>query len=202
MIPAKHFHPDRSVALLVFSNLVTIVFAVVQKWDVGYIMWIYWGQSVIIGCFNWRRILDLKQFSTEGFRINDRPVEPTRATQVQTAWFFLFHYGFFHFIYSVFLIQEKKVQSDTPIIGIVMCVLMFLVNHAFSYRHNRERDAERIPNIGTIMFFPYARIVPMHLTIIFGKAFLKGSAGELLLFLGLKTIADVVMHMVEHSGKH
>ena len=199
MNTSDHFRADRSALLLILSNLVTIFLAVVQQWNVQDLMWIYWGQSIIIGVFNWRRILDLKQFSTEGFRVNDQPVEPTRRTQVQTAWFFLFHYGFFHIGYLVFLMSEKKPDAVTPVFGIAVCILAFLVNHAFSYRHNRQRDMDRAPNIGTIMFFPYARIIPMHLTILFGSHFVRDSSGRLLLFLGLKTLADVIMHMVEHA---
>ncbi len=170
-----------------------------EKWDIGQVMWIYWAQSVVIGCFNWKRILDLRQFSTEGFRINNRAVRPTRATQRQTAWFFLVHYGFFHVIYAFFLSRENRTLSGMPVFYVAACILIFLVNHGFSYWHNRQRDLSRTPNIGTIMFFPYARIVPMHLTIIFGSHFSKYSTGILALFLGLKTLADLIMHMVEHA---
>ncbi len=90
-----------STRVLLLSNLATILFAVVQQWDVSVVMWIYWGQSVIIGYFNVRRMLALKQYSTENFRINNRPAEPTRKTQRQTAFFFAVHYGFFHFAYLV-----------------------------------------------------------------------------------------------------
>jgi hypothetical protein len=195
----KYLRADKSVALLIFSNLVTIAIAALQKWDVRDVMWIYWGQSVIIGIFNWRRILDLKQFSTKGFRINDRPVQPTRKTQVQTAWFFLFHYGFFHFIYLTFLLHEKNPFPDTPVLLIVVPILTFLINHGFSYRYNRKSDRSKTPNIGTIMFSPYARIIPMHLTILFGSQFATDSGGKLFVFLGLKTLADVIMHMLKHS---
>ena len=99
----------------------------------------------------------------------------------------------------MFLTSEKDPLPGTPVVGIGVCVLTFLVNHAFSYAQNKERDAKRVPNIGTIMFFPYARIIPMHLTIIFGSHFAKASTGDLVLFLGLKTVADVIMHMVEHA---
>ena len=66
-------------------------------------------------------------------------------------------------------------------------------------KHNLEKDSERVPNIGTVMFFPYLRIIPMHLTIIFGGMFAKESTIVLLIFLGLKTFADVLMHVIEHS---
>ena len=196
----RHFQVTNSVVALVLSNLVTICFAVVQIWDVSEVMLVYWGQSIIIGVFNWKRILDLKQFSTNGFRINNQTVKPTRATQLKTAWFFLFHYGLFHFVYFFFLFSEERHMSGIAIFGITVCILVFLVNHGFSYWHNRQRDLSRTPNIGNIMFFPYARIIPMHLTIIFGSYLAGDGSGILILFLGLKTLADVIMHMVEHDG--
>ncbi|NIP29465.1 MAG: hypothetical protein GTN99_09095 [Candidatus Dadabacteria bacterium] len=58
---------------------------------------------------------------------------------------------------------------------------------------------KRTPNIGTMMFFPYARILPMHFTIIFGGSIAKASSKSLVLFLVLKTLADLIMHMIEHA---
>ena len=196
----RHFQITNSVVALVLSNLVTIFFAVVQIWDIFEVMLVYWGQSIIIGVFNGKRILDLKQFSTKGFRVNNQPVKPTRATQVSTAWFFFIHYGFFHFGYLIFLLSQEKHMSGIAIFGITICILVFLVNHGFSYRQNRQKDLSRTPNIGTIMFFPYARIIPMHFTIIFGSSLAGDGRGTLIFFLGLKTLADVIMHMVEHYG--
>ncbi|HIF85343.1 MAG TPA: hypothetical protein EYQ30_00730 [Gammaproteobacteria bacterium] len=42
----------RALALLL-PKLITIVFAIVQGWNVVEVMWIYWWQSVIIGVFNY-----------------------------------------------------------------------------------------------------------------------------------------------------
>jgi hypothetical protein len=191
------WHQDLSSASLILSNLVTIVIAVMQDWNLGVLIWIYWGQSVIIGLANFVRILSLKKFSTENFKINDEPVPPTRWTQIRTAFFFLFHYGFFHLGYLFFLRQGHPVASaDLSMIG--MCILIFLGNHVFSLIINIRRDLERVPNIGTMMFFPYARIIPIHLTIIFGTQMAKGTQ-QLIFFLALKTVADVIMHIVEHS---
>lgn len=195
----KQFHTDRSALYLIISNLLTIVLAVYEKWDLSEIMWIYWGQSVIIGYFNYRRILDLRQFSTSGFSINNRPAKPTMQTQKSTARFFAVHYGFFHLIYMVFLFDQTKSVTRSSLVFIILCTVIFFFNHRYSYFHNRERDMHRTPNIGTVMFFPYLRIIPMHLTIIIGQDFAKGSSKGLILFLGLKTLADLIMHMIEHA---
>jgi hypothetical protein len=193
----RYLRRDLSAHSLILSNLVTIVLAVVQRWDISVLMWIYWCQSVIIGLSNFTRILTLREFSTKGFRINKKPVEPTKQTQLTTAFFFLTHYGFFHLVYFVFLLtgSQLDVQDIAPM---TLCVAIFLLNHTFSFMFNLKRDSARKPNIGRVMFFPYARIIPLHLTIIFGSILGKGM-GKMILFLLLKTLADLIMHGVEHA---
>jgi hypothetical protein len=200
---AKYFRADRSTAVLVLSNLVTIVVALALRWRTWDVMCVYWGQSVIIGFFTCLRILDLKQFSTEGVRMNDRPLEPTRSTKWRVAGFFVLHYGSFHLVYLIFLLVFALIKPDSsiPFVGIGLCLLAFLGSHAFSFWHNRERDRSRTPNIGSVMAFPYCRVIPMHLTIIFGGFVGPDSSLALLFFLVLKTVADVVMHMVEHADR-
>jgi len=190
---------DRSVVVLLLSNVLTIALAVYQHWDVFVVMWVYWGQSVIIGYFNFRRILDLKKFSTAGFLINDQPVKPTPQTQRQTAVFFALHYGIFHLVYLGFLGADTKVAGAFPVFNVLVCIGVFYLNHWFSYRYNREQEQDRVPNIGSIMFFPYIRIIPMHLMIIAGVTFLGGSTRALIIFLLMKTAADVAMHIIEHA---
>jgi hypothetical protein len=196
---AGQLSTDRSVVVLLLSNLVTIGLAIYQQWNVFVLMWIYWGQSVVIGYFNVHRIMDLKEFSTSGFLINNKPVKPTPETQRKTAVFFALHYGMFHLGYMIFLFQKTGVEGGFPLFGVVLCIGVFFLNHWFSYRYNREQEQDRVPNIGNIMFFPYIRIIPMHLMIAAGVTFFGGRAGALIAFLLLKTAADVAMHVVEHA---
>jgi uncharacterized protein DUF6498 len=189
---------DRSVWLLLVSNLIVIILALVQRWSIGELLWIYWWQNVIIGFFNWRRILNLKSFSTDGFKIDGRQPEATLQTQKSTAWFFLLHYGVFHVVYCIFLISVLPKPTPDFLVHGAIGLAIFLFNHAFSYLYNREQDAAGSPNIGTIMFFPYARIVPMHLIIILGGSIGSGSMWLLFVFLLLKTVVDMLMHAISH----
>ncbi len=183
---------------LLGANLITIALALYEGWNLQELMFIYWGQSVIIGYFNMRRILDLNQFSTKNFKMNGvRPPE-TVKTKRQTATFFAIHYGGFHAGYLGFLLTEGRGFGGSWLM-LIVCTVAFYVNHRYSYFHYREQDRNRKPNIGIIMFFPYARIVPMHLMIVGGYAIGPTTTSGLLLFLVLKTAADVVMHLVEHS---
>ena len=114
----------------------------------------------------------------------------------QVAAFFALHYGIFHAVYLGFLLGESHgAHLFAPWFWV--CIAGFAANHLWSYRYNRDLDRQGTPNIGTLMFTPYIRIVPMHMTIIFGGLLAPSNAG-LFLFAALKTVADVVMHAVEH----
>jgi hypothetical protein len=186
---------DGSIGSLVLVNGIALAVAFAAGWQLVDLMAVFWVQSVVIGISYFFRMLGLKEFSTENFRINDRPVEPTEQTKRQTAFFFLLHFGGFHFGYLIFIFMETP-GGFHPDLGLLICGIAFAVNHYYSYRVHREADQSGKPNIGTLMFTPYLRVVPMHLTIVFGAVTL-GATGVLLFGL-LKMAADVAMHVVEH----
>ena len=199
MTISNQFQSDRSVVPLLLSNFLTIAWALFEGWRVIDVMLVYWVQSVVIGYFNYHRIMDLKEFSTENFSINKRRPEPTAETKKHVALFFAAHYGGFHAAYLAFILSNNSGEISLSSIGIIACVVAFILNHQYSYRFNKERDSQRVPNIGTMMFFPYARIVPMHLLIGLAASLGSESVIALLIFLSLKTGAAVIMHMVEHA---
>lgn len=189
---------DTSLWFLFISNILTIILAVNGEQNFLTILWIYWIQSVTIGIFNFIRILDLQNFSTEGFKINNKAVQPTQNTKRFTAYFFAAHYGLFHIVYAVFIfsgIFANSLENFIDVKYILILALVFFLNHLFSYFYNRPRDI-KLKNIGSLMFYPYLRIIPMHITIILGTYF---SEGALVFFLVLKTFADCMMHIIEHQ---
>jgi len=197
-----YFLFDTSTISLLVSNLIVLVLALIQGWDLTTLLIVYWFQSVIIGFFNFFRILALKNFSTENFTINDRQVQPTQGTKIFTAFFFAFHYGFFHFVYFIFIsanLAANLLANQARIDGLYILsgIVIFGVNHFFSFRHNKLVDEQQKQNIGSLMFMPYIRIIPMHIIMIFGTVL---GAGSLFIFLVLKTIADMVMHTVKHRA--
>jgi len=196
----KNIFFDPSSWSLIAANVLTIVIALREQWSLANLMWIYWAQSLIIGFFQFFKILDLKEFTTENFKINNRLVGATQAIKVYVAFFFAFHYGFFHLIYFLFLAQGFFFQRlSQNAVSYLVIIGAFFLNHLFSYFNNRKIDQKQVKNIGQMMFYPYARIIPMHVTIIFGKLLLGQL--PLLLFLALKTLADAVMHSSEHTSQ-
>jgi len=191
---------DLSLWGLILSNLIAVVWAVIKGWSLGIIMWVYWCQSVIIGIWWFFKLLTLKEFSTKDFKIKDMSVPPTQETKIKTSFFFLVHYGIFHTVYAAFLCNMLKKGHIKPIF---LVAGVFFIYQAFSFFYNRKWDTAKKPNIGKLLFFPYARIVPMHLTLIFG-GILSGGVFEskltLAIFMTLKAIADIVMHIFERKG--
>lgn len=177
------------------ANLLTLIMALWQNWVLADLLVVYWFQSVVIGGSYVLRMLNLDKFSTANLKINGRSVDPTPATKRQVAGFFCLHFGAFHLVYMGFIFSGEVGGSPHINLSMLLACLIFLANHSFSYRYFRDQDRTGTPNIGTMMFTPYLRIVPMHLTIIIGAAM---GGGGLVLFILLKTVSDVLMHWVEH----
>lgn len=188
---------DKSLLALLAANAVAAILGVLLEWNVIELMAVYWAQSVVIGIVNYKRMIGLKEFSTKNLRMNNRPVPETQEAKRGVAKFFSVHYGFFHLVYFTFLMKEMP--EDVGILGFVslgLGVAGFAASHYYSYRQNAGQDfRHQKPNLGTLMFYPYLRIIPMHVCIGMGTTF---EDMHLLIFLGLKTLADAGMHMVEH----
>lgn len=198
----KGLHSNLSVNSLIVSNLLIIGWAIIEKWSIFTIMWIYWAQSVSIGIFWFIKMLTLKRFSTKDFRFGIATAKSNVGAKIHASVFFLIHYGGFHFCYTFFLVGAGKSVEPVPII---LAGSIFFVNRFFSFFHNREWDTRQRQNLGKIMFFPYARVIPMHIAIMVASSLrdkginLDGSI-TLVVFLLLKTVADVVMYIQQLKG--
>jgi len=194
----KSILSDISLWVLIASNMATTFLALLRNWDPLIFIWTYWCQSVAIGIVNFIRIIQLKEFSTEGVRIQigsvEQPLHPTEENKLFLALFFLFHYGFFHFGYLVYLLNKTPSETLFELRNVFQGGAIFFINHLFSYFYNRTRDTKKL-NIGHLMLYPYARILPMHFVAMFGFAFKI----HLFFFILLKILADALMHIIEHT---
>jgi hypothetical protein len=192
-----------SVLMIAATNVLALAVAWWQQWSLLLLLWPYWVQNLVIGWYSGRRILALQRFSLEGTQgFHGGSDEQIKRNTVR---FFAMHYGLFHFVYFVFLMmftakglphQAPDLVSWHDVVWIAFLGLSFVFTHRSSFRRNIESDRRGCPNIGTLMFLPYARVVPMHLMILLGLQL--GFTGAVLLFGVLKTAADVLMHWVEH----
>jgi hypothetical protein len=186
---------DHSLAGLFVANAFALTVALATGMSVAELMLAYWMQSVVIGLSNAVRIVKLHDYSVNGTLASSQTEQKQEALKYETAIFFLAHYGFFHLGYLVFILNQGGLGNPW---GYAACGLAFAVNHFYSLRHNLASDAAGCPSIGAMMFMPYARILPMTAMVVSGQLFGRGPAETILIFGGLKTLADLIMHTVEH----
>ncbi|MDW8479283.1 MAG: DUF6498-containing protein [Xanthomonadales bacterium] len=195
---------------LLLANGLTLLIAELKDFGPLELLWPFWFQNVWIGLASAQRIRSLRDYSTAGLRINDRPVAPSPELPRRLAWFFLLHYGFFHLGYLVFLVALTYGSAPDGTIEVTEAEsgerhevflghpdgldwlgvgLLALVFRWTAGREARELGpGRRPPNIGALMFLPYLRVVPMHLAIIL--ALLLGAGATIWLFVALKTVAE------------
>jgi hypothetical protein len=183
-----------SIGLLI-SNLLTLIVALTLKWPLASIIVPYWIQSLVIGWYARKRILSLKNFSTSGFTYNDNPVPENEKGKNSTAFFFVIHYGFFHLIYLLFLSASAEFHSAWDFFWIAVCGFSYVFAQRKTCEQQIASDAFGRPNLGKLMFLPYLRILPMHLTLIFGM--IGGSIFAIIFFMSLKTVADILLDKLD-----
>lgn len=190
---------DPTARSLALSNLLTLVLAIVEDWPLKTLMYIYCWQNVIIGFFNCFRLLKFGEF-----------IVAPRLRAPVPSWvkfflpaFFAVHYGLFQFGYFQFIGRINRLDMS----WVWLSIALFFGHHFFSFMKHSRREIEG-KDIMSLMIFPYFRIVPMHLTIIFGGFVMMLFKGNFMVdrcvlafFLLLKTDVDLKMHQVEHSGE-
>lgn len=217
---------DRSIQSLIAVNLFNILMAIIFKWNIFDVMIVYWFQSISIGIFTFYRLYSypLEQIEREmnddkALEVNDLAVTNPGMAKIIIAGFFALHYGLFHLVYIIFIVGFAYSEGfPLDLLGGLIGALLFFVNHLYSYLYYKDEGesmTETEPgnslrsagiSIADIFSKPYTRIIPIHLTIMAGAAIshllADGSFHSvviLLIFMGLKTVMDVIAHQNKHK---
>ena len=205
----KQFTSDISFWALLISNFIVIVWAVLKKWTLPEIVWIYWVQSVGIGFFWYRRILSLKEFSTKNFSFftlydGENPVTETVEDKEKAAKFFVRVYGISLLIYALAIIAFLKTFLT---LSLILAGLVFLCEQTFSFHYKKDQPAQHKPNLGKMFICPCFRLLTAPALVLLGEAtkdgeiiFDQDSVFVLVVFLLLKTVADIVIYSFEERG--
>ena len=187
----KRLFSDPAFLFLIGINAYCIWYYQNNPGEFNTIVFLYWGQSVLIGLFNFVDILTVKNIIPGSMEWNDAPLKNNSKAKGCAAGFFAVHYGFFHLAYGMLLLVFTKLKIDFHfvLVGLVAFSLNLIIEFI---RHKQWQSANAV-NLGRMFFLPYLRIIPMHLMIL-GPAFLDWKASTI--FLVLKTAADVIMYLV------
>jgi hypothetical protein len=194
-----------SVVALIAANLVPVYGVLFLGWDTFVIVFLFWLENVIVGLFNVLRI------------VCARPSDPVGCIgKLGAVPFFCFHYGMFCAVHGVFVfalfggaLREPRglptpgfVWDTVTSARLVVPFLALVASHGFSFLYNYIGKGEyRTANIGKLFGQPYARVVVLHVAILFG-GFLTMALGSpvfgLFLLVVLKIGLDIGAHRLEH----
>ncbi len=179
---------DVGLWVLLAMNIYLIWYYLQNPGSIDTIVFLFYLQSVLIGVFNVLDMLTLTNIYTDPGKSDNNFF----ASKGCSAGFFAFHYGMFHLVYLFFLSSIIKFKNiDGPFVYLSLWII--LATCTVNFIQNKIRNRGEAVNISTMFFMPYPRVLPIHLMILI-PAFFHISAP--LIFLVLKAVADVVMHIV------
>jgi hypothetical protein len=190
-----------STAALVAANLVPLGGVLLGFWEVYDLVLLFWAENVVVGVFQ------LLRMATVILRRRDYSL-------VALMPFFLVHYGLFTFVHGTFVLSllappgEGNFDAAFALLlspeGLLWAMLALVASHAFSFVVNFLGAGEwRAIGAKALMTQPYARVVVLHLVILFGGAAslaLGEPMAALALLVVLKIGADIIAHRREHAG--
>jgi hypothetical protein len=222
-VAACLLHP--STLFLIAANWVPVFGVLYWGWDVFVLLVLYWLETAVIGVWTIARIALAPRGSMGPLLVNGRPTtSPIALTLffiVHSGGFMAGHLLFLWVLFSGKWSQEIHGPGDFVhklIIGtglwIPLLILFVVRGVSFLFHELKPETVQKLerslrlpmavavpppesPGSMSIIGAFYGRIILMHVTIIFG-AFLAtavGSIAPLIIMVGLKTCADVVMHL-------
>jgi hypothetical protein len=197
--------PALSAIVLVAANLVPLYGVAALGWSVFDVLLLFWVENVIVGLLNVARM------------ILASPDDPLQwGAKLLFVPFFCLHYGMFTAVHGAFvfgmfghlktkgLIEPVQWIDTIGAQGLWLPVAALAASHLFSFLWNYVGRGEyRVASAPSLMGKPYARVVVLHLTIIFGGFGVQALGSPLwalLLLVALKTGIDLAAHLREHRN--
>ena len=191
-----------SLLALGLANALPIAGVLLLGWKVFPLVLLYWLENVVVGGFNVGKLL-LAQ-----------PQEPAYSVgKLFLIPFFIFHFGMFTLLHGVFvfaLFGAKTLPRFDSLAELPAAIrayhlgwglLALVVSHGLSFYWNYFENGEyRRASLPILMMQPYARLVVLHLAVLFGGWIVLTIGSPLLALLvlvALKTAADVRAHQAE-----
>ena len=203
---------------LLAANALPLIGVLFFKWSAFLIVLLYWAENVAVGFYNILKMATRKV---------DHPAE--HLGKLFQIPFFTIHYGGFTGIHGMFVLamfgKEGDVFGKGPDWPCFLAFVQILfhtiaqayhaippnarwviaamfVSHGISFGYNYLYKGEYARISGEkLMMQPYARIVVMHIAIIFGgflTVALGSPIGLLVMLVILKTTIDVALHKRQH----
>ena len=213
-----------AIALLIASNLLPLVGVLFWGWSLWSILILYWIENGIVGVINVPKML-MARGGGSGESGSGGRLFLTGFFCIHYGIFWIGHGVFVLLFLPAFAgfrsvvesgatfapggleipggFTDQATASGLRVDVLVWGALALLVSHLASFFLNYIGRREYLSkSIGAQMFAPYARVVVLHLTILFGAfvaVFLGQPIGLLVALIVLKTALDLALHLREHD---
>lgn len=182
--------------VLIGVNLIPLFGVLILGWDTFLIFFLYWLESAVMGIYSITKLAIV-----------------ARLSGVFLVPFFMFHYGMFMFVHLVFIgaLFAPESTGGFPLnfgllvssLAVVFPALLgLLISHGISFFNNFIGKKEYLRgDPRKHMTMPYARIMVMHIALIFGGMLISIFNARffgLPLLIALKTFIDYKAHVREH----
>jgi hypothetical protein len=184
---AMKYLKDFSFWLLLAINAYLVLVYLNQPNSISLIIVLYWFQSFFMGFFNFLTILSFK---------NPGTIVPFLGSKTKQAFFFLFHYSFFHLGLLIFLIASSMISSSVINQYLITSLWLLLASQAIEFVQSKFSNVESGIDIQQLFFLPYLRVIPL-VILILGLKYLPGSFG--LAFLLIKILIDIFLYFLYQS---
>lgn len=182
--------------IIMLNNFVLFISTIIFDLTIYELMAIFVIQSVMVLFFAVGRMRALDKLSIIGITVNNRSIEPTEKEKNKLTFLFILHFGALNAAYTLLVMSKTH---DVYSLGFGVTLFCAVITF-FMYLKKKneifiENDKKEKINIGTLMVYPYLRVIPMHLTIIFSAFYYNG----ILMFLILKCIVEIFIDQIERK---
>lgn len=193
---------DFTLIPLIIANAVPLYGVIFDEWSIFRVFFLFWIETAIIGLYN-------------GFKI----LKVSGPLSIFLIPFFIVHFGGFMFVHLLFIrslfggesLAHNAFSTSLPLLlesceGLWLPIILLLLSHGISFYVNFILGGEyKNSNPKKQMASPYARVIVMHITIIFGGWItmgFKNPMGALSLLVIGKIILDIKAHIQTHQTKN
>jgi hypothetical protein len=196
--------------LLIIVNIIPLIGVIFLGWNPFDLVLLYWFENVVIGVYTLLRLLIAKGETGSRLTVTASGQELAHpfGHPLGLAGFFSMHYGIFTLVHGIFIFAFFGSSTSLFNLNGLIVLLTFLVgittSHGISFLYNFLYKGEyKVYSPWHYFASPYGRIIPIHLTIIFGAmieaSFPNTPALITFLFVGIKIAIDLYGHIKAHS---
>lgn len=186
----KYFKLDLTVISLIFVNLITLIFAILQKWDIKAIFYIYFFQTIIIWFFTIFKLIFKNNKKCTVKKENRDKLNNLKIEKIKTILSLIIGIPVMFIVF--FLILEIKLTSSTIFVFIVLYLLSFIF---YLYENKKENL------LGLMICYPVIFVTIFYMfKLLFGNPVFNLEIGFIIFLFFINHLLSLVFYLKSKYG--